>query len=226
MKKSHFWLIIRYCFWQFQQVSETTREQSWTEKTSNWTNHDLHRLQKCNFQLWKFEIMSISALHLSTNWAMFHRCCCAMQLRWLMKGKEIFCFLRLSSVFNILAENLFKLWLFRMKLGYGKRNTWDWTCWSYDHWNTWELNSPFFHSVGLPSDEKKQENVTAYRLIFQKVSITALFAIISSGSLWLGNNQLCEKWYTRFKAPLHCAIFSATCLAMSLRDKLPENYTV
>ena len=42
-----------------------------------------------------------------------------------MKGKEVFCFpLRLSSVFNILAENLLKLWLFGdfgMKLGYGKR---------------------------------------------------------------------------------------------------------
>ena len=29
-----------------------------------------------------------------------------------------------------------------------------------------------------------------------------------------------------FKALLHCVIFSATCLAMLLRDKLPENCTV
>ena len=29
-----------------------------------------------------------------------------------------------------------------------------------------------------------------------------------------------------FKALLHCAIFSATCLAMPLREKLLENYTV
>ena len=38
---------------------------------------------------------------------------------------------------------------------------------------------------------------------------------------------LCSEAQT-FKAllHLHCAIFSATCLAMPLRDKLPENCTV
>ena len=32
--------------------------------------------------------------------------------------------------------------------------------------------------------------------------------------------------YFMFKTMLHCTIFSATCLAMLLRDKLPENCTV
>ena len=56
-----------------------------------------------------------------------------------------------------------------------------------------------------------------------------IFPVVTSHNLndfWFVGGGREDKMYFFLKALLHCAIFSASCLTMALRDKLLENCTV
>ena len=115
VKKSHLWFIIRYCLWRFQQVGETTRDQSEHKKypIEPIASYIIFRSVVFNFETlnnYPFQFCTSSRAE-----RCFMSCCAAKLQWWKVRKSSVFKEFVLSSTFYLKIGFNFGCYLFRMK---------------------------------------------------------------------------------------------------------------